>query len=1037
MSYKPSYKELEKKVEELEQRIMNNQLIEKEQLIILEVLQLINETESLKEILKEFISCLKKWSGCEAVGLRLKEGPDFPYFVTNGFPDEFIEKERYLCSYELTGKVKCAEDGSPLLECMCGNIICGRFDPAKNFFTEDGSFWSNCTTRLLATTTNADRQARTRNRCNSSGYESVALIPLRSAGETFGLIQLNDHEEGKFSSELITMYRRVADYIAGFLAKRQAREALKKSEMHLRTLIDTLPDLVWLKDPEGTYLLCNPRFEQFFDAKEEDITGKTDYDFMEKALADYFRDKDKAAMAAGKPCINEEEITFATDGHHEILETIKTPVYDQKGRIIGALGIARDITQRKKNEEALQYQEQLLQEMGSIAKIGAWEFDPLSGKGTWTEEVARIHDLDPDIETNMELGLSFYPEESLAKINNAIKEAIEHGTPYDLELELVSAKQVHKWVRTVGKPKIKDGSVIQVRGSFQDITESKIAMQNIEHLNRVLKTVRDINQLIAHEHDQKRLISEGCRLLVENRGYASALMVRTDKRDKPISWSSAGLASSVKDLDHMLEEGKLPPCFNSICREEKAVLVDKTLGFCDTCPVFAAAGSPEIYSLCVRLSHGEENYGYLAVALDHRFAAEDDEQFLFNEMARDLAYALGFLQSERKRKSLEDQLVQAQKMESVGRLAGGVAHDLNNLLSPILLYSEMILEDYKDNGDINDSVKEIYNAGYRARDLVRQLLAFSRKQALEVKTIDLNDVVANFKNLIRRTIPEDIEISFHLSSNELHVLADVGQIEQVIMNLSVNAADAMPEGGALTIETSITDIDEVYAEMHPEARTGRYAIIAINDTGKGMDNETQKNIFEPFFSTKGKLGTGLGLATVHGIIKQHNGNIWVYSEPGKGSTFKIYLPIVRKAIDSTQEEETQDLRGFETILLVEDNEQVRKLAQNILLRWGYEVISAGNSDEAQILLKRHNNPIQLLLTDVVLTGKLNGKELYKEIRKQQHQLKALYMSGYTDNIIVKHGVLKKGINFIQKPFSNKSLAEKVRKVLDEDKKLNR
>lgn len=1028
MDYRKSYEELEEKVSELEQIISRYRLVEKERLIFIEVLQLVNDTAGLKELLGQFILLLKKWSGCEAVGMRLREGPDFPYFVTTGFPDEFVEQEKYLCSYNEKGELIRSKDGTPLVECMCGNIICGRFDPTKNFFTEDGSFWSNCTTKLLATTTDTDRHARTRNRCNSSGYESVALIPLNSAGETFGLIQLNDHEEGKFSPELIAMYRRIADYIAGFLAKRQAREALQKSEIHLRTLINALPDLVWLKDPEGIYLLCNPRLEQFFGAEEKDIIGRTDYDFMNKTLADYFRNKDKAAMATGKPSINEEEITFANDGHHEILETIKTPVFNREGGITGVLGIARDITRRKKNEEALLYQEGLLQEMGSIAKVGAWEFNPADGKGTWTAEVARIHDLDPENKTNMELGLSFYHGESLAKIRKAIEDAVDNGTPYDLELELTTAKGIHKWVHTIGKPKIKNGRVIQIRGSFQDITENKLASQRIEHLNRVLKTVRDINQLIVHEHDAERLIKEGCRLLVDNRGYSSALIVITDKYDKPVSWANAGQNFSVKKLETILEQGELPSFFNHVCQEKEAVLIDERSGLNDTDP----GGTFDTYSLCIRLMHGDVNYGYMAVTLDHILTADNEEQGLFGEMAGDLAYALSFLKSENKRRALEVQLVHAQKMESVGRLAGGVAHDLNNLLSPILLYSEIMLEDYSSNKDIHDAAKEIHNAGYRARDLVRQLLAFSRKQALEFRLLDLNDIINNFKSLLRRTIPEDIEISFHLCTDVIPVLADIGQIEQVIMNLSVNAADAMPGGGALTIETVIADLDETYVEMHPQAKKGRYAIMSINDTGKGMDKETQEKIFEPFFSTKGELGTGLGLATVYGIVKQHNGNIWVYSESQRGSTFKIYLPVVeKKVVDVVGENEAApDLNGFETILLVEDNDQVRKLTQNILLRRGYKVISAGDSDEAQKILKGHNESVHLLLTDVVLTGKLNGKELYKKIKKQRPQLKVLYMSGYTDNIIVKHGVLMKNINFIQKPFSNKSLAEKVRKVLD-------
>ena len=238
MPEKPTYEELMARVEELEKSESERRFIEKEHLMLFEVLQLINETDNMEDLLGSILHRLKEGSGCEAVAIRLKDGQDYPYYVTSGFPDRFVEMERHLCSYNENGEVKCDSKGDPLLECMCGNIISGRFDPSKTFFTEDGSFWSNCTTKLLATTSDADRQARTRNRCNSEGYESVALIPLRSAGETFGLIQLNDHQTGRFSSELIGMYRRVADYIAGFLAKRKARDNLRKSEEHIRRQLE-------------------------------------------------------------------------------------------------------------------------------------------------------------------------------------------------------------------------------------------------------------------------------------------------------------------------------------------------------------------------------------------------------------------------------------------------------------------------------------------------------------------------------------------------------------------------------------------------------------------------------------------------------------------------------------------------------------------------------------------------------------------------------------------------------------------------------
>ncbi|MCK8601877.1 CHASE domain-containing protein [Desulfoferrobacter suflitae] len=516
--------------------------------------------------------------------------------------------------------------------------------------------------------------------------------------------------------------------------RKHTEEALVANEERLRMLIDTLPDLIWLKDPKGVYVTCNQRFERFFGSAESQIIGKTDYDFLRREQADSFRDKDEAVIAAGKPGVSEEEITYA-DGHRELVETIRTPIYDSRGKIAGVLGIGRDITERRRMEQ--------------------------------------------------------------------------------------------------------------------------------------------------------------------------------------------------------------------------------------------------------------------------------------------------------ERHKLHGQLLQAQKMEAVGRLAGGVAHDLNNLLSPIIGYGEMLLADLGVNDRSTGPLSQILRAAFRARDLVRQLLSFSRRQPLEFKPVDVNRTIEDFKNLLLRTIPEDIEITLVTSPDISPVLADVGQIEQVIMNLAVNAADAMPGGGKLTIETAMTELDERSAAARPDMKPGRYLMLAVSDTGRGMDAATCERIFEPFFSTKGERGTGLGLATVFGIVKQHGGNIWVYSEPGKGTTCKIYLPVLREGpAEETETEQTAgDMAGTETILLVEDDEEVRRLAGAILERKGYTVLSAENGPAALTVLQSHEGPLHLLLTDVVMPG-INGKELYLEVSKQHPSIKVLYMSGYTNNVIAHRGVLESRVPYLQKPFTIQALAAKVREVID-------
>jgi CheY-like chemotaxis protein len=327
---------------------------------------------------------------------------------------------------------------------------------------------------------------------------------------------------------------------------------------------------------------------------------------------------------------------------------------------------------------------------------------------------------------------------------------------------------------------------------------------------------------------------------------------------------------------------------------------------------------------------------------------------------------------------------------------------------------------------------EIVKAGLRAKKLVEQLLAFSRKQTLEYKVVDLNDIINGIEKLLRRTIMENIRIDIRLSPCPQTVQADVGQIEQVLLNLSVNAQDAMADSGTLVIETADVHLDQAFTQQYFESEAGRYALLTVRDTGCGMDETTRKNAFEPFFSTKGELGTGLGLATVYGIVKQHGGNIFLDSRPGDGTAVKIYLPYFQGA---TSEKDTcnamseEEVRGCETILVVEDNDSVRQLAREILLEHGYSVLDAADGDKALAILQGDNLPVALLLTDVVMPG-MDGKRLFAEAVKVRPELKVLYMSGYPDNVIAQRGILDAGVDFIQKPFSMQALATKIRSVLD-------
>jgi signal transduction histidine kinase/CheY-like chemotaxis protein len=389
--------------------------------------------------------------------------------------------------------------------------------------------------------------------------------------------------------------------------------------------------------------------------------------------------------------------------------------------------------------------------------------------------------------------------------------------------------------------------------------------------------------------------------------------------------------------------------------------------------------------------------------------------------------------SEATQRRLEDDLRQVRKMETVGQLAGGIAHDFNNLLAVIIAYTDVALESAADNPHLRADLLHIREAGQQAAALTRQLLAFGRRQVLAPRVLDLNAVLGGLSDLLRRLLGEDVELALAPGTELGAIRADPVQLQQVLMNLAANARDAMPQGGCLTLATENITLDGGYASTHVDVTPGPYVMLAVSDTGAGMDAATRERIFEPFFTTKPPgRGTGLGLATVYGIVKQSGGSIWVYSEPGQGTTFKLYFPRVDAPVEPLLPRAAvagpETLAGTETILLVEDSRPVREITRRILLDSGYTVLTAANGPQGIVLCERHDGPVHLLLTDVVMPG-LTGVELASRLAVLKPELKALFMSGYTDDALVHQGVLGAETHFLGKPFDALSLRRKVREVL--------
>ncbi|MGA8180490.1 MAG: PAS domain S-box protein [Desulfobacterales bacterium] len=824
---------------------------------MVDLLKLINSADDRKVLLKSVSHYLKKWSGCEAVGIRLKDGDDFPYFETSGFPEAFVRLESHLCAYDENGEVKRDAEGNPMLDCMCGNILQGRFDPGKSFFTADGSFWSNCTTELLATTSDADRQARTRNRCNGEGYESVALIPLRSGEQTLGLIQFNDHRKGCFTEKSIALYQWIADNIAAFLAKKETENELRVSREQMKAIFDASPAAIFSFDTEGRVLTWNPAAESIFGWPDSEIIGRP-IPIIPPDKRDEWHALNRRILA-GESLSDLEVTRMNKDGRQIPLKVSTAPIYDKDGASIGVMAVALDLSERKRAEDALRESE---------AKIRS-------------------------IIDNIAIGVSLIsPDMKILELN----------------------RQMREW--------------------FPGI--------------------------------------------------------------------------------HLAEH---PTCYQAFNDPPR----DRVCDYCPTCKSLQDGRVHESESETPQPG-GVRNYRIVSSPL---FNAKGEVTASI-EMVEDIT----------ERRSLEEQLHQAQKLESVGRLAGGVAHDFNNMLSIIIGYGEDLLDQLHDADPLRQSAEEIVKAGKRSAALTRQLLAFSRKQTLQPIVLNINDILRNLEKMLKRLIGEDIELTTSFSEGLGHVEVDPAQIEQVIMNLAVNARDAMPQGGKLIIETANVALDETCAMTHASVVPGNYAMLSITDTGCGMDEATKKNVFEPFFTTKEKgKGTGLGLSTVYGIVKQSGGNVWVYSEPGKGTIFKIFLP--HSQTDPMPQEPTavkEDIR-FEgsTILVVEDEPSLRKFVERMLEKLQCRVTAAANGGEALLWVEEKGFRPDLLITDVVMPG-MSASILVDRLKRIQPDLKVLYMSGYTDTSIVHHGVIDPGTPFIQKPFNLSDLTSKIASLLRQEQK---
>ncbi len=1341
-----------------------NQRLLRERETRLTLLRLLNERNDTHEMIRNFTAFLQERSGFEAVGVRLKEGDDFPYFETRGFTQEFVQAENSLCGRDISGELLRDFAGNPVLECMCGNILSGRFNPALPFFTAKGSFWTNCTTELLASTTEDERQARTRNRCNGEGYESVGLFRLRSGDETLGLLQLNDRARGRFTPELLDFMENAADEIAMALAQRQAQARLRESEERFRHISAISSDVAYSchKSSEDDYAV------DWITGAVERITGYSAEEFKAMGCwrpmvvdndASLFDDH-VIGLAPGTTGSCELRLRHKNGGIVWVASFAECRVDSESRDNLRLYGGLIDITERKRAEAALRTSEAQLSNALTMAHLGHWEYDVIEDLFTFNDHFYKIFRSTAEqvggyTMSSAEYARRFVHPDDIHVVGDEIRKSLESHDPHysrQLEHRMLYADGEVGYI-TVRFVVVKDdlGRTVKTYGVNQDITERKRAeelVRQAEHRYRRLfedaplmyvitrnekgaPIITDCNDFFLRSLGYARDEVQGRPLadfyspesrveLLERGGYARALageffigerqLIRRDgshiptllytatevdpsgkvtgtramiaditelkRADKALRGSEARYRSLFENmLDafaycRMLFENGEPLDFIYLDVNDaferltglKHVIGRKVTelipGIRESNPelfeIFgrvALTGNPEKFETYVpslgiwlsisaysterehfvavfdniterksaedALRESEERFRILAdgafegvlisrgglildsnkvfckmsgytleelvgmsigdivapewrdIAMKHAFSVSEaayESAFVHNdghvvpvqvkskaipyeggtariasvrdvtavreaeEARKRLVTAIeqaaeavfitdtegiiqyvnpiveritGFNKEEilgktprilksgehdtifyrqlwgtikagniwsgrlvNKKKDgglfyedatispvrdasgeitnfvavkrditehleLSRQLFRAQKMEAVGTLAGGVAHDFNNLLQVVLGYSELILADEDLPRRHRDDLARILQSARNGADLVHRLLTFSRKTEVKPRPLNLNRQIEQLQKMLSRTIPKMIEIELGLADDLAAINADRTQMDQVLMNLAVNASYAMPQGGRLIIETRNVILDEHYSKTHLGAVPGPYILLSVSDTGQGMDEETREHIFEPFFTTKDPgEGTGLGLAMVYGIVKQHGGYIVCYSEPGEGTTFKIYLPALEGPPLSRQIfPSITPAGGSETILLVDDEELVRDLGARILTRAGYTVLTATNGKEALEVYRNQKNRIALVLLDLIMP-EMGGKQCLEELLEINPGAKVLIASGYSPNSLTKETTEVGARGFVSKPYDIRQLLETVREVLD-------
>ncbi len=818
-----------------------------------------------------------------------------------------------------------------------------------------------------------------------SGLDLPFIVVSGSIGEEIAVEAMrsgaHDYVMKNNMTRLATTVERELQQAEGRRLKYKAEMALKETNQTLWALIKSSPLAIVAVDLQRNVTVWNPAAERLFGWRENEVLGTT-LPIVPKDKHPEFREIMAQAME-GKPTTVYETHRKRKDGGLVDVSMTVAALLDSGGKAIGAMAIFTDITERKRAEETRTRLTAILEATTDMVGIA-----DTKGKIVYVNRAGRTwfgKFLKEDV-TNTFIA-DYYPRWAYEKImKEGIPTAIKKGT-WSGESVLLG----------------RDGREIPVS---QVIIAHKGDSGNVEFLSTIARNPSDLKRAektLWESEERFRQIAETI---------------------EEVFW----LTNPVKN-----EIIYISPGYENIWGRSCANLYQNPMSWVEA--IHPEDRQRVLEAVTTKQANGMYDEEYRIVRPDGSIRWIQDRAYPIRNDRGEVYRIAGIAEDITEEKQLSDQFRQVQKMEAVGQLAGGIAHDFNNLLTAIGGYTDFVLEQMEPGSRLEADVEEIKKATERAASLTRQLLAFSRQQVMQPVVLNLDELVAGMEGMLRRLIGENIELVTAGAPDLASVKADPHQFEQVIMNLVLNARDAMPQGGRLTIETTNVELDKAFVQLHVGARPGAYVMLAVSDTGTGMDAEIQKHLFEPFFTTKEKgKGTGLGLSTVYGIVKQSGGYVSVYSEPNRGSCFKIYLPQVSQPVPErpVRPVPAKMAGGTETILLVEDEEAVRGLAAKILRAKGYAVLEAGDGKEAQAVLKTHRGDLDLLLTDVVMP-QMGGPELAKWLRSVRRGIRVLFMTGYTDHSAFRDGSLPPGTGLIQKPFSPQALAQKVREILDSSK----